>query len=1277
MSLKSFFILTVIGSVMSMGFSGNTERDLTKDKTLYAVGYAHLDTQWRWDYQKTIDDYIKKTLDDNFKLLETYPEYVFNFTGATRYAMMKEYYPDRYERVKQYIADGRWFVSGSSVDECDVLVPSPESVLRQVLYGNEYFRKEFKVESTDFMLPDCFGFPAYLPSLWAHTGVIGFSTQKLSWGSVVGVPFNVGVWEGPDGHSVIGALNATPYVSSVPERLDTSREWIDRVEGNGQASGVFADYRYYGVGDMGGAPREADVKMAIASLDNEDSQIDVVLSSSAQLYEDITPEQREKLPRYKGELMLTEHSSGVLTSQAYMKRWNRKNEQLADAAERAAVFSDWLGTTDYPFERIERSWWRVLGSQMHDILPGTTLPKGYEYAWNDEVLALNGFAGILTNSIGGISRGLDTRAKGHPVVVYNSLSIEREDIVSAKLHFDKKSPEAVRVYDYKGKEVPSQIVAHSENAIEVIFLAKLPAVGVGVYDVRPSSRSYKKSTELQVDGRVLENKFYRVEINAAGDLAGVYDKTAKRQILSETARLEFHRSVPQHYPAWNMDWEDRKQDAAGYVDGPAEIKVVENGPVRAAIEVKREWNNSIIVQRFCLSAGDCGKRVEIHNNIDWQTTGGVLKAAFPLTSSNPKATYTQGLGTVQRGNNHPKQYEGLSHEWFDLTDVSEDYGVSILEDCKFGSDKPNDNTVRLSLLYSPGVRTSFLDQQTQDWGRHEFVYGLYGHLGSWQEALPEYQGRRLNQPLRAFQVDEHRGRLGRVYSLLNVNTQQVDVRTVKRAQSGDAVIIRLQELTGHPAEGVSVTFGEGIVSGYEVDGQERKIGPADISNGQLKLEMGKNAIRSFAVKLSPSGCSLKKADCKAVALDYNADAFSSNGESRDGVFDGYSIPAEMMPDTVECDNISFVMGKSNNVVRCQGQTISVPQGDYNRIYLLAAADEDTDEKIQIGAIKHAFSVQKWTGYVGQYDRRVWDREFGEVDYTCAGWLTEIQTGYIKRDDVAWFCTHRHDSAGKNEAYQFSYIFKYGFDLPKGVSEITLPDNGAIKVFAVSVAKDLNVAMPADDLYDNFDNRAETVLRIKAGRYEKGKTAAGAVEMLRADSYEALGLKPLSDDYADQKSGNGVKFTYSTGDFSVAPKQGGEAGNTLVRLNDGKVGRNNDDLEHCTYFDGGEGRIVIDLQQPVSISNLNTFSWHRSNRAPQKFSLWASREKLSPRTDLYADDAGGWMLIATVDTYSLGNGGVHASSVSFPDKNNYQYLMLITDLDGQGTFFNEIDVIISQ
>ena len=304
---------------------------------------------------------------------------------------MKEYYPADYAKLKQYVKAGRWFPNGSNVEEGDVDIPSEESIIRQILYGNQFYRREFGVASDEFMIPDCFGFPASLPSIFAHSGLKGFSTQKLTWGSAVGIPFNVGVWEGTDGQSVIAALNPGAYDSPLNRDMSRDPRWIQRVETDGAKSGVYTDYRYYGVGDRGGAPSEDSVKWLETSLAGG-GPLQVRSARANEMFDTITPAQRAGLPRYKGDLLLTGHSTGSLSSEAAMKRWNRKNELLADAAERASVAADWLGAAPYDRARLTDAWLRFLPGQFHDLMAGTALPAAYDYAWNDQVIAMNEFS---------------------------------------------------------------------------------------------------------------------------------------------------------------------------------------------------------------------------------------------------------------------------------------------------------------------------------------------------------------------------------------------------------------------------------------------------------------------------------------------------------------------------------------------------------------------------------------------------------------------------------------------------------------------------------------------------------------------------------------------------------------------------------------------------------------------------------------------------------------------------------------------------------------------
>lgn len=1047
------------------------EYNVSKDKVLYTIGYAHLDTEWNWDYPTTINQYIKNTMVDNFKLLEKYPDYVFNFTGSRRYNMMKEYYPELYKRVGNYVHQGRWFVSGSSVDEAEVNISSSESVLRQILYGNLFFKREFKTQSRDYMLPDCFGFVATLPSVLNHAGLIGFSTQKLTWGSANGIPFNLGVWEGPDGKGITVALNGTGYGSHIEERLDKNKDWTDRMESNIKKYDVPVDFRYYGTGDVGGAPHENDVVNAMNSIKTKDGNFKVILSSSDQIFKDITPALRDKLPTYAGDLLLVEHSAGSMTSQSYMKRANRKNELLAKSAEQLAAVADWLGGAAYPTNKINRSWDLVLGSQFHDIVPGTAIPKAYEYAWNDEFIAMNGFSEVLKNSVSAILHNMNTSTEGKSIVVYNPLAIDREDVVTTEIFYAKR-PENIKVVDKIGNTVPSQISAINGNKITLIFLAKIPSAGLSVFDVRETNEKVPQSTILVAKENSLENGFFKIKIDANGDISSIYDKTAAREVLSQPASLEFLKENPRDWPAWNMDWKDRKNPPIDSMNKEVTVKIVEQGPVRVALEITRKGLNSYITQIVSLAAGRAGKMIQVNNKIDWQSKEVSLKAAFPTTVINEFANYGMTTAAIQRTTNNNVKFEVPGRKWIDLTDRSNSYGVSILEDCKYGSDKPDNSTLRLTLMYTPKAN-SYMYQGSQDWGIHNFKYAIYPHSGDWVHAMTPWQGNFLNAPLVGFETAKHDGPLGKEFSLVTLNTSKVDVMAFKKAEESDYYIVRLNELYGKNADGVSVSFPGKIVDAYEVNGQEQKIGEADFSNGSINFKMTKFAIRSFAVKLQKATETTSKPEQKSIEIPFNEDAISSDANRADGdLVNGLTLPAELVPTEIISEDIAFKMGNTadgvKNVMAAMGQKIDLPAGDYNKLYILAAATKDTTAELVVGKQRTKLGFQNWTGFVGQHYNRKFTDNFTKV--------TEITTAFTKRDNIAWFASHYHSTKG-NEAYQYSYLYKYEINISKGAKSIILPKNSAIKIFAITVANNANEdIMTLQPLYDDFKDDKPVQIR---------------------------------------------------------------------------------------------------------------------------------------------------------------------------------------------------------
>ena len=982
-----------------------TKRDLSQGDTLYLVPYAHLDTQWRWSYPQVIREFIRNTMVDNLALIDKYPTYVFNFSGSRRYEMMKEYYPEEYAKVVAAVKAGRWFPCGSSVDENDANVPSAESTIRHILYGNEFFRKNLGVASQEYMLPDCFGFPYALPTILNYCGIKGFSTQKLTWGSAVGIPFKVGDWIGPDGTGVVAALDPGSYGGGVDEDLSTNTSWLARIQNTGKQSGAYVDYHYYGTGDRGGSPTENAVAMAERSVHGK-GPITVVSSRADEMFVSITPAERAKLPKYQGELLLTQHSAGSITSQAHMKRWNRKNELMADAAERASVAASlWAGAT-YPAERLYTNWDLVLGSQMHDMLPGTSLPKAYEYCYNDELLALNGFSHIRTDAVGQVAAQMDTQAKGTALVVQNPLSVAREDVVEAWVPMTGP----ITVFGPSGKPVPTQILGKEGGKTHILFLAEVAENGFTTFDARPVDA--KRAATVVADGRMIESPRFKVAIDKAGNIASLYDKIAKKECLKAPAGFDFQYHNPSAFPAWNMDWDDAQKPPDARLDGPATIRVVENGPVRATIEVTREAQGSKFVQRISLAAGGAGDRVEVANKIDWSTKEHALKAAFPLTTANPKATYDLQVGTIERGNDDPKKYEVPQHQWFDLTQPDGKYGVAILNDSKFGSDKPTDDTVRLTLLYTPGVRSGYQDQAEQDFGKHDILYAIAPHAGDWREGKVAWTAKRLNQPLRAFVVAKHDGLLGKAPSLLTTSTDQVEVTAIKRAEDGDGYIVRLRELTGKSATNVHLGMPNGIRSAESVDGQERPLGKAAFQNGALVASVRAYGLASYRVRPNSPGLPPPGPASQSVALPYDLDVVSTAKSDRDGAFDeaGRSYAAEGFPKTLTLDGVSYKFGSTadgaKNALAAHGQTIALPKG-YDRVYIIAAATTDTAPVFRVGDRSVPATVPSWGGYVGQWDLRLWDGVQPELSY---GWplpFAGLAPGYVKRAEVAWYASHRH------------------------------------------------------------------------------------------------------------------------------------------------------------------------------------------------------------------------------------------------------------------------------
>ena len=1026
----------IAGAMMLVVAGGQVSAQTVAPKKAkaYMVADAHLDTQWNWDIQTTIKEYVWNTLNQNLFLLNQYPDYIFNFEGGVKYAWMKEYYPREYELMKAFVKAGRWHVSGASWDATDTLVPSIESFIRNIMLGQEFYRKELGVESTDIFLPDCFGFGWTLPTVAAHCGLIGFSSQKLDWRNnpFYGKskhPFTIGLWKGVDGASIMLAHGYDYGRRWNNEDLSKNKDLMEL----SKRTPLNTVYRYYGTGDVGGSPTIASVASVEKGI-NGDGPLKIISATSDQLFKDYQPyNAHSELSVFDGELLMDVHGTGCYTSQAAMKLYNRQNELLGDAAERASVAAALLGTAEYPGKSLTESWQRFIFHQFHDDLTGTSIPRAYEFSWNDELLSLKQFSGILTHAVESVAGKLDTRVKGTPVVLYNASGFKATDVVTMEVEASR-FPKGVAVYNEQGKQVASQLVSYTDGKVRLLVEATVPANGYAVYDVRLSGEGKKVSV---VEAASIENSLYKLTLNENGDITSLLDKKNNKELVKagKAIRLAlFTENESFEWPAWEIL---KKTVDATPISITEDVKMTlcENGALRKTLCVEKRHGDSFFRQYIHLYEGALAHRIDFTNEVDWQSTNALLKAEFPLNLNNEKATYDLGVGSVQRGNNILTAYEVYAQYWVDLTEANGSYGVSIMNDSKYGWDKPDNNTLRLTLLHTPKTKRNYAYQDRQDFGRHIFTYSLVGHAGTLDVVQTRENAELLNQRIKAFATGKHRGELGKSYSLASSDNRNVLIKALKKAESSDEYVVRVYEAAGKRAQKASIVFADDLVAAVEADGTEKTIGKAAFSGNRLEVSVNPNSIKTYKVRFASN----KKVQtvAESLPLAYDKKCFSWNEFKAAADFEsGYSYAAELIPAEMNVHGVPFKLETREelNGMACKGNVLKLPVNHaYNRLYILAAAASDKDVKgiFRAGKSAQEIIVPSYTGFIGQW---------GHTGHT---------EGYLKDAEVAYVGTHRHSGEG-DQPYEFTYMFKLAIDLPEKATEVVLPDNKDIVIFAATL-----------------------------------------------------------------------------------------------------------------------------------------------------------------------------------------------------------------------------------
>lgn len=749
-------------------------------QTIACMGHAHLDIAWLWPLDETVRK-CGRTFSNVLELMERYPEFIFCQSQPHLYEMTRKHYPSLYRRIKEKAREKKWLPAGCTWVEMDCNVPGGESLVRQILFGTRFFQQEFRHKPVCLWLPDVFGYSAALPQLLRRSGVNYFLTQKISWSQFTRFPHHSFYWEGIDGSRVLSHfLPADDYNSNLDatHMITAERNYRESDRSRVQAT-------LFGFGDGGGGPT-ADHLERMRRYRNLEGMPRLCPMTPKEFFTRLEKESQE-LPLWVGELYLENHR-GTYTTRGRTKKYNRRAEFLLRDTELLATIAPAAGRA-FPHKVLHDAWKTVLLNQFHDILPGSSIDRVYDESDKQyrEVLATVG--DLRDKAMSRLVSSVDTSGPGRAVLVLNSLSWERRDIACARIPGLRRGGRHVAVSP-SGSRTPVQICADGQAR----FAAQTQPMGYSVYHIRPA-REQSESANLSASTRMIENDVVRVRFDTRGRVTGILDKRLNREVITRGAKANqfilFEDKTASCGPAW--DTEIFYNDKLLQLDGElVSSEVIEPGPVRAAVKFVRRMSKSTITQDVILCAGS--PRVDFATTVEWGDENNVLlKVAFPVAVRSDKARYEIQFGNVERPThwNTPQdfaRFEVPAQKWADMSEG--DYGVALLNDCKYGYDTKG-SVMRLTLLRASRSPGGNVDTNTT----HRFTYSLLPHAGDFRTGVVR-NGYELNVPLIAQPAKPAGGTLPAESSFFSITGENVVIDTVKKAEEGNGIIVRMYEAHG-------------------------------------------------------------------------------------------------------------------------------------------------------------------------------------------------------------------------------------------------------------------------------------------------------------------------------------------------------------------------------------------------------------------------------------------------------------------------------------------------
>ncbi|MBW6467420.1 MAG: alpha-mannosidase, partial [Brevefilum sp.] len=778
-----------------------TNGDTTPE--MIGFGHAHLDVAWLWPLAETERKCVR-TFSNQLALMERYPEYKFFQSQPHLYMMVKEKYPDLYQKILSAVARGQWIADGAAWVEPDTNLTGGESLIRQLMYGKRFFKEEFGVDCQLLWLPDVFGYSGALPQIMLSCGVPYFSTQKIFWAYHGGeaFPYNTFLWEGIDGSQVKAHFH-NDYNSEVKPSAVIQR-WKERVQKDGFSSRLFP----FGYGDGGGGPTREHLEYA-RRLGNLEGVPKFKIDDPMAFF---TAQDAAGWPdaRYVGELYFQVHR-GTYTSQAQTKRLNRQSEYSLREAELWGSAAMAIVGYQFPFEQWEAAWKTVLLNQFHDILPGSSIARVYEEAEAQLAGVIDCADEITRVACASLVEGTEG------LTAFNGLSWTRDELLALPQGW-----EGLQTAD----GVPLPIQTSGGRCFAEVHL---PACGWVSF--LPGEGASPENT-LKVDLDLLENDLVRVRLNPCGEITSIFDKVNQCELSAGLCnQFRMYQDIPSAFDAWDLDSMYRQTPVELAQD--AEIEIIAEGPLFVRLVVKRVLNNSSMTQTITLRRH--ARRVDFQTVIDWQERHKLLKVNFPVDYFAREALHEIQFGHLPRPTHRSRQFdqdrfEVPQQKWTAL--VEGQRGCAILNDGKYGVDVL-DNSINLTLL-----KSALAPDMNTDRGRQEFTYALYFWNGPLVGSGLVQQGYDLNIPPRVFSG------MGETQSLFEIDQPNIILETVKPAEDGSqkAIVLRLYEAMGAKTRtrlGTSLP----IQAAYQTNMLEEVLEPLEISAGELNL-----AFRPFEIK---------------------------------------------------------------------------------------------------------------------------------------------------------------------------------------------------------------------------------------------------------------------------------------------------------------------------------------------------------------------------------------------------------------------------------------------